>query len=77
MSSLIMTIGVGAGPTVLGILHDVSSYRLSFFVGALSSAVAFALFAAAGPLVPYEQRARHNATHRAQPQHVRDRSRAV
>ncbi len=61
MSSLIMTVGVGAGPTVLGILHDVSGYRVAFFVASLSSVLAFTLFVFAGPLVSYEERAAGDA----------------
>jgi MFS family permease len=49
-SQLFMTIGVGLGPTVLGVLHDVSDYRLSFLVAAGSSLLALGLFAAAGPV---------------------------
>jgi MFS family permease len=56
MASLIMTVGVGAGPTVLGVLHDVSGYRLSFIVAAVSSGLAFVLFFLAGPLVSFESR---------------------
>lgn len=51
-SSLITTLGVGLGPTLLGVLHDVSGYRLSFIVAAASSLVALALFVASGPLRP-------------------------
>jgi len=54
MASLIMTIGVGAGPTVLGILHDVSGYQLSFIVAAVSSGIAFVLFFLAGPLEAFD-----------------------
>lgn len=57
MASLIATVGVGAGPTVLGVLRDQSSYQLSFLVAAISSAVAFVLFLLAGPLVPFGTRA--------------------
>ncbi len=49
-SSLIMTVGVGLGPTVLGVLHDVQGYGLSFTVAAVSSLIALALFVAGGPL---------------------------
>jgi len=58
MASLITTIGVGAGPTVLGLLHDVSGYELAFVVAGLSSALALVLFTAAGPLLPAEERER-------------------
>jgi MFS family permease len=56
MSSLIMTLGVGAGPTVLGVLHDVSGYTLSYLVAATASGLAFVLFVLAGPLVRFEDR---------------------
>jgi MFS family permease len=49
-SQLVMTVGVGLGPTVLGVLRDASGYELSFTVAALSSLVAFALFVASGPV---------------------------
>lgn len=49
-SQLVMTVGVGLGPTVLGFLRDASSYRVSFLVAAASSAVALALFVGAGPV---------------------------
>ncbi len=55
MSSLVATIGVGAGPTVFGILHDVVDYQGAFLVGAVSSLLAFGLFVAAGPLVSYSR----------------------
>lgn len=53
MSSLVATIGVGAGPTVIGVLRDAADYRVAFLVGAVSSVTAFVLFIAAGPLVSY------------------------
>ena len=56
MSSLIMTVGVGLGPTVLGVLHDVSGYELAFLVAAASSGLALVLFSLAGPLVSAETR---------------------
>lgn len=70
MSSLIMTVGVGAGPTVLGVLHDVSGYRLAFFVAALASALAFTLFVMAGPLTAHEARAKGDEQHRDASQNV-------
>lgn len=70
MSSLIMTIGVGAGPTVLGVLHDVSGYRLAFFIAALASALAFTLFVMAGPLTAHEARAKGDEQHRDASQNV-------
>ncbi|MEZ5260376.1 MAG: MFS transporter [Acidimicrobiales bacterium] len=70
MSSLIMTIGVGAGPTVLGVLHDVSGYRFAFFVAAASSIVAFTLFVMAGPLIAHEARAKGDEPHRDTTQNV-------
>jgi predicted MFS family arabinose efflux permease len=49
-AQLVTTIGVGLGPTLLGVLRDVSGYRLSLTVAALSSVVALVLFVASGPL---------------------------
>ncbi|MFN0026474.1 MAG: MFS transporter [Acidimicrobiales bacterium] len=56
MSSLVATIGVGAGPTVFGVLHDLADYQGAFLVGAVSSLMAFGLFLAAGPLVSYSHK---------------------
>ena len=70
LSSLLMTIGVGAGPTVLGVLHDVSGYRLAFFIAALASALAFTLFVMAGPLTAHEARAKGDKQHRDASQNV-------
>ena len=77
MSSLIMTIGVGAGPTVLGVLHDLSGYRLAFFVAALSSGLAFTLFVMAGPLIAHEARAKGDEQHREAAPNVRGVAPAV
>lgn len=77
MSSLIMTLGVGAGPTVLGVLHDVSGYQLSFLVAAASSALAFVLFVLAGPLVAFEARSRRDGEQVGPPRSVGDVAPAV
>ncbi len=42
------TIGVAAGPFVLGVLRDVSSYRTSFLFAAVVNVVGFAVFRLAG-----------------------------
>ncbi len=59
MSSLITTLGVGLGPTLLGVLHDAASYQLAFLVAAASSGVALVLFIMAGPLQPAVARGAH------------------
>ena len=44
------TIGVAGGPLAMGIIHDASSYAGSFGTAAIASAVALAVFIAAGAL---------------------------
>jgi len=54
-AQLITTIGVGVGPSAMGVLHDLSDYRLSYLVAAGSSALAFVLFLAAGPAEQHQR----------------------
>ena len=49
-SQVVTTIGVAAGPILLGFLEDQSSYRLAYGVAAVSAAVGLVLFAASGPV---------------------------
>ena len=50
VSSAISTLGVAGGPLVMGLIHDFSSYPVSFSSAALASALALVLFVAAGKL---------------------------
>lgn len=48
-NQLISTVGIGGGPFVLGLVHDLSDYRTAFLVAAAASMVGFATFVFAGP----------------------------
>ncbi len=48
MGQLLMVLGVGSGPLVVGLIRDAVSYRLSFFVLILVCAGGLVLFRAAG-----------------------------
>jgi predicted MFS family arabinose efflux permease len=50
LSQGITTLGVAAGPVVLGMLHSMQGYLLGFVSLALLSALAFGLVVSAGPL---------------------------
>lgn len=49
-NQLISTIGVGGGPVVLGLVHDVGDYRTAFVIAAIASVFGFATFILAGPV---------------------------
>lgn len=54
-NQLVSTIGVGGGPFVLGLVHDVSDYRAAFLVAAAASLAGFVTFVLAGPTdAPHE-----------------------
>ena len=50
LSQLIMTLGIAAGPFLLGALHDASGYRVAYLVAAGVSVTGSVILLAAGPV---------------------------